>query len=49
MAVMKVAVMVVLPAETLLARPAALMVATPVADEVHRTEDVIFWVVPFLK
>ena len=47
--VTKVAAIVVLPGETLLASPAALIVATPRADELHRTEAVRFWVLPLLK
>jgi hypothetical protein len=45
----QVAVIVVMPTETLLARPAALIVATPGADEPHWTEAVRFWVLPPLK
>jgi hypothetical protein len=48
-AVTKVATIVVLPGETLLARPAAVIVATPGADEFHRTEAVRFCVLPPLK
>jgi hypothetical protein len=40
--VTKVAVIVVLPGDTLLASPAVLIVATPDADELHRTEAVRF-------
>jgi hypothetical protein len=47
--VKKVAVIVMLPAATLLARPAALIVATPGADEFQRTEAVRFCLLPFLK
>src|SRR5208282_1823404 len=48
-AVTKVAVIVVLPAAMLVPRRAAFIVATPGAEEVQRTEDVRFCVVPFLK
>jgi hypothetical protein len=46
--VAKVAMMIVLPAETLLARPAALIVATPGAEELQVTEAVRFSVLPLL-
>jgi hypothetical protein len=39
-------VIVVLPGETLLARPAAVIVATPGADEPQATEAVRFCVLP---
>lgn len=45
-AVAKVAVITVLPGATALARPAALTVATPGADEFHTTEAVRFCVLP---
>jgi hypothetical protein len=45
----KVAVIVVLPGKTLLASPAALIVATASADELQVTEVVRFWVLPLLK
>src|SRR5208282_6636110 len=48
LAVAKVAMMVGLPAETPVARPAALMVATPGAEELHATEAVRFCVLPLL-
>jgi len=41
--------MVTLPAETAVARPEALIVATLVLDDVHVTEDVKFSDVPSLK
>jgi hypothetical protein len=47
--VTKVAVIVVLPGETLVATPAVLIVATPGADEFHRTDVVRFSVLPLLK
>jgi hypothetical protein len=47
--VTQVAVIVVLPGETLLASPAALIVATPGADEAQTTQAVRFWVLPLLK
>ena len=40
---------VVLPAVRVVARPAALMVATLGFDELHVTEAVRFWVMPSLK
>jgi hypothetical protein len=46
--VAKVAMMIALPAETLLARPAALIVATPGADELQVTKAVRFSVLPLL-
>jgi hypothetical protein len=46
--VTQVAVIVVLPGATLLARPAALIVDTPGADELHVTEAVRFCVLPSL-
>ena len=48
MVVARVAMMIVLPAERLLAKPAALIVATPGADELHVTEAVRFCVLPLL-
>jgi hypothetical protein len=48
-AVTKVAMIVVLPSETLLARPAAVIVATPGTEELQVTEVVRFSVLPFLK
>jgi hypothetical protein len=47
--VAKVAVMIVLPAARLLASPAALIVATLGAEELHITESVRFSVLPPLK
>jgi hypothetical protein len=47
--VTKVAAIVVLPSETLVASPLALIVVTPGADELHMTEAVRFWVLPLLK
>jgi hypothetical protein len=40
--------MIVLPAERLLAKPAALIVATPGAEELQATEAVRFCVLPLL-
>jgi hypothetical protein len=45
----KVAVITVLPGEMLLARPAALIVATPEADEAQVTKAVRFCVLPPVK
>ena len=42
----EVAVMVVVPAATVVARPALLIVATEVLDELQATVVVISWVVP---
>src|SRR5208282_3336857 len=47
-AVAKVAMITGLPAETPLARPAAVIVATPGAEELQATEAVRFWVLPLL-
>ena len=44
----EVAVMVVLPVATVLAKPAAVMVATLVADELHVTELLMLEEVPLL-
>jgi len=43
-----VAVMIVAPAATLVARPELLIVAALVAEELHTTELVMFWVLPLL-
>jgi len=47
-AVSQVAAIAVVPGETPLARPVALIVATPGADEFHKTEAVRFSVKPLL-
>jgi len=48
-AVAKVAVIIVMPAETPLAIPPVLIVAMAGTDEFHKTEAVRFRVLPFLR